>query len=57
MLTGRCCYMNECSMCGKLGDARAMRLCGLCGQPLCDDCAERNSGLCDDCAQNERDDW
>lgn len=49
--------MTECSMCRKRGDSRAMRICGLCGQLLCDDCSERNSGLCDDCAQNDRDLW
>ncbi len=49
--------MNECSMCGKRGDQRSMRKCGLCGLLLCDDCAERNVGLCDDCAQNERYEW
>ena len=49
--------MNECCMCGKRGDTRSMRKCGLCGQLLCDDCAERNVGLCDDCAQNERYEW
>ena len=49
--------MNECSMCGKKSDPRALHKCGLCGKLLCDDCAERNVGLCDDCAQNERYEW
>ena len=47
--------MTECVLCGKRGDPRSMHVCSLCGQPLCDECAQRNSGLCDDCAQNERD--
>lgn len=51
-------YMNECIMCGRRGDVRSLHRCGFCGQLLCDDCAERNSGLCDDCASNERyDEW
>ena len=49
--------MTECSMCGKRGDARSMRSCGLCGAPICDDCAERGAGLCDLCAGDDRDEW
>lgn len=49
--------MTECSMCGRRGDIRAMRQCGLCGALICDECAERGSGVCDECAGDERDEW
>ena len=45
--------MLECSVCHLLADGRALRRCGDCGRPLCDDCAERNHGLCEDCASRE----
>ncbi|MGI6238319.1 MAG: hypothetical protein ACOYI5_01670 [Christensenellales bacterium] len=45
--------MTECNMCGKRGDARSMRMCGLCGSTMCDDCMEAGSGICDGCVDDE----
>lgn len=47
--------MMECKNCHRLADARCFRLCGDCGAPLCDDCANEHEGLCRDCEGRDYD--
>lgn len=45
----------ECSLCGKMVNARSMKACEICFMPICPDCAKKKGAFCFECRSDHFD--